>query len=904
MWILKMVLSPLSLYIIAFTATRVLGIIETQSTGVAWHQRGSDFGGDGLGGHVSSNSDGTVVAIGAPMGSDLKGNVGVWEYDGSDNIWGQRGDDIVGEVSADFAGLGIALSKDGDVVAIGAPGHDAVGDCDCEGKVIELTMQYLGQSTVNILFSKSSSKPVCALKDMNPGDEVACGLSKSKKETQVKIVVKKSGEKKALCTMTVDTSCSSVIVGTYGCDNTMMVSGWKGNNNKECSFASSAGQTRIFEYTNEKWTQRGSDINGEAEGDASGFSVALSNNGDVVAIGAPGNNAEAGYAGHVRIYEWLHNELEWAQRGKDIDGDFGDALGTSVSLSYDGNIVAIAGLGHMRVYKYVNDGWEPRGDDIPLNIPRRLIKTQGDSQGLQDLEPQELLALTIQSSSSSLSSDGDIVAFASNGHVYVFAYDEGNHGWARRGYDIPITGQSSKKRRLKAGQTAPMPLSVSLSSDGDTVAVGVPSTKAGYFRVYEYGASGWKQRDDIYDMEAKIYMVNTVQEDGTKDISDMAAGSVSLSSDGNAVVAGAPWAGYVAVYDYVGDDCEYELDPIGKSTQFRITNTCDDSFIKVKMETLTELHANLKKTKNKLTSFASTNWIRSSEDDQTQCDCFGYGGACLYNEFTAYLSDDLDTPDDKEPTFVLKTMFALDVLKVTDTIEVPEGGLKLNVEIGDWPFLQEDDDHYLELCMRIMTNDENTFTLTNNGESYTITSEHISMQNLLSADCGTDKDSVTVNVDPTPNEDGNQLLICYTFDSECDSIVYDPIYSFTHADTESEQSAAANEDTNPIHSFTHADTASEQSDAANEDSNPTNANNDTIDGVNVAVIICVFAFIAAAAAVFCYHQVKRKNEEMISIAAATEPMEEEVIDEDVFGDGNDDETVTVNTKGPTDTIPV
>eukprot|EP01084_Bolivina_argentea_P256860 432622_1 len=411
MWILKMVLSPLSLYIIAFTATRVLGIIETQSTGVAWHQRGSDFGGDGLGGHVSSNSDGTVVAIGAPMGSDLKGNVGVWEYDGSDNIWGQRGDAIVGEVSADFAGLGIALSKDGDVVAIGAPGHDAVGDCDCEGKVIELTMQYLGQSTVNILFSKSSSKPVCALKDMNPGDEVACGLSKSKKETQVKIVVTKSGEKKALCTMTVDTSCSSVIVGTYGCDNTMMVSGWKGNNNKECSFASSAGQTRIFEYTNEKWTQRGSDINGEAEGDASGFSVALSNNGDVVAIGAPGNNAEAGYAGHVRIYEWLHNELEWAQRGKDIE----DVLGMSVSLSYDGNIVAIAGLGHMRVYKYVNDGWEPRGDQPPhayaLNVPRRLK----DLEELQDLEQHELLALTMQSSSSG-SSDGDIAAFASNGH--------------------------------------------------------------------------------------------------------------------------------------------------------------------------------------------------------------------------------------------------------------------------------------------------------------------------------------------------------------------------------------------------------------------------------------------------------------------------------------------------------
>eukprot|EP01083_Nonionella_stella_P218582 783730_1 len=301
MWILKMVLSPLSLYIIAFTATRVLGIIETQSTGVAWHQRGSDFGGDGLGGHVSSNSDGTVVAIGAPMGSDLKGNVGVWEYDGSDNIWGQRGDDIVGEVSADFAGLGIALSKDGDVVAIGIPGHSATGDCDCQVKVTELTMLYSGNGIVDIDFAKRKK---CASQGVKPGQNFTCDLLNSQGNKPKQINVKEPDTNNILCSMTVDTSCSSVIVGTYGCDNTMMVSGWKGNNNKECSFASSAGQTRIFEYTNEKWTQRGSDINGEAEGDASGFSVALSNNGDVVAIGAPGNNAEAGYAGHVRIYEW------------------------------------------------------------------------------------------------------------------------------------------------------------------------------------------------------------------------------------------------------------------------------------------------------------------------------------------------------------------------------------------------------------------------------------------------------------------------------------------------------------------------------------------------------------------------------------------------------------------------
>eukprot|EP01083_Nonionella_stella_P128330 388849_1 len=533
------------------------------------------------------------------------------------------------------------------------------------------------------------------------------------------------------------------------------------------------GRVRVLAWDTDSWQQISEDEEMIGDwGSYSGRSVALSYDGNVVAIGAPHNDAGGDDAGHTRIYEYV--EGVWEQRGQDIDGEADwEQSGWSVALNSIGNVVAIKArnIGSVRIYEYNPDEqhWQKIGDINGTGAPGYFAEAER---------------------SVALSSTGDVVAIGSPdfgdriGQVRIYEYV--SKSWKQRGGDIDGTQSDGQ-----------LGWSVSLSSDGNTVAVGSYATDR--VGVYRFDGCDWQPRgDDI----------------GGGDIEggDGFGYSVSLSSDGNAVVAGAPWAGYVAVYDYVGDDCEYELDPIGKSTQFRITNTCDDSFIKVKMETLTELHANLKKTKNKLTSFASTNWIRSSEDDQTQCDCFGYGGACLYNEFTAYLSDDLDTPDDKEPTFVLKTMFALDVLKVTDTIEVPEGGLKLNVEIGDWPFLQEDDDHYLELCMRIMTNDENTFTLTNNGESYTITSEHISMQNLLSADCGTDKDSVTVNVDPTPNEDGNQLLICYTFDSECDSIVYDPIYSFTHADTESEQSAAANEDTNPIHSFTHADTASEQSD--------------------------------------------------------------------------------------------
>jgi hypothetical protein len=104
------------------------------------------------------------------------------------------------------------------------------------------------------------------------------------------------------------------------------------------------------------------DIDGEAAGDYSGWSVSLSSDGDIVAIGATRNSANgpnAGKAGHVRVYQRVADG--WNQLGNDIDAEVtGDQSGYSVSLSSDGRIVAIgaiynddngSGAGHVRVYQ-------------------------------------------------------------------------------------------------------------------------------------------------------------------------------------------------------------------------------------------------------------------------------------------------------------------------------------------------------------------------------------------------------------------------------------------------------------------------------------------------------------------------------------------------------------------------
>jgi len=102
----------------------------------------------------------------------------------------------------------------------------------------------------------------------------------------------------------------------------------------------------------------GGDIDGEGAGDYSGYSVSLSADGTIVAIGAMYNDGNGADSGHVRVYKYEGSS--WEMIGGDIDGEgAGDYSGYSVSLSADGTIVAIgatgndgngANSGHVRIF--------------------------------------------------------------------------------------------------------------------------------------------------------------------------------------------------------------------------------------------------------------------------------------------------------------------------------------------------------------------------------------------------------------------------------------------------------------------------------------------------------------------------------------------------------------------------
>jgi hypothetical protein len=119
-----------------------------------------------------------------------------------------------------------------------------------------------------------------------------------------------------------------------------------------------AGHVRVYTWSGTAWVQKGVDIDGEAAGDRSGFSVSMPD-ANTLAIGAL-NNGDGGIdAGHVRVYTW--SGTAWVQKGVDIDGEAaGDRSGISVSMA-DANTLAIGApwndeggidAGHVRVYTF------------------------------------------------------------------------------------------------------------------------------------------------------------------------------------------------------------------------------------------------------------------------------------------------------------------------------------------------------------------------------------------------------------------------------------------------------------------------------------------------------------------------------------------------------------------------
>lgn len=389
-------------------------------------QKGPDIdgeaAGDQSGNSVSMSSDGSTVAIGAPSNNSATGHVRVYVWNGA--AWQQKGTDIDGESTSDNSGLSVSMSSDGNTVAIGANAADGNAPGSGHVRVYAWDGTAWQQKGVDI-----------------DGDAAS------------------------------DDTGWSVSISADG--NTVAIGDRLHDGN-----GSNAGRARVFAWDGTAWQQKGAGIDGEAADDQSGWAVSMSSDGNTIAVGAIVNDGINGLnSGHVRVYEWVG--AAWQQKGSDIDGEAaGDQSGTSVSMSGDGNMVAIgatlndgtAGLdsGHVRVYEWDGAAWQQRGTDIDGEVA-------GDFFG----------------ASVSVSSDGGTVAIGSRlndgngnnaGHARVYGWD----GTAWQQIDTDIDGEA-------AGDT--FGFSVSVNSDGSTVAIGGRlndgnGLNAGHVRVFEIPTLG------------------------------------------------------------------------------------------------------------------------------------------------------------------------------------------------------------------------------------------------------------------------------------------------------------------------------------------------------------------------------------------------------------------------------
>lgn len=425
--------------------------------------------------------------------------------------WTQLGENIFGEAEFDFSGFSVSLSSNGRTLAIGAPFNSNNNGFES------------GQARI---YEWSGTEWVQIGEDINGGNEG-------------------------------DLFGHSVSISGDG--NRIAIGAVESDDN-----GSNAGQVQIFDWDGSAWIQVGGNIDGQFESDFFGWSISLSSNGNQLAIGANRNDGNGNNSGQVQIYEW--NGSSWNQLGEDIYGENSGDLSGYVSISADGNKIAIGAIindgngnqsGHVRVYEWNGSSWDQLGEDINGENP-------GDRSGH--------VSLSGNGSRLAIGAPSNNINGEDAGHVRIFEWS--GLDWVQLGNDIDGEGEGDL-----------FGWSVSLSSGGNRIAIGARKNsnnefESGQAQIYEWDGSDWIQLgNDIY---------------GDTQL-DQLGYAVALSSNGNVFALGAPWkssigtnSGKVCVYEGFLTSQNTHL-PYDRLFNFNLTPNPATDYVFVSIENIPDL---------------------------------------------------------------------------------------------------------------------------------------------------------------------------------------------------------------------------------------------------------------------------------------------------------------------------
>jgi len=317
---------------------------------------------------LSGQGDRIAVTTMGPQNTE-PGVVKVFDYSNSTvSSWTQVGNDLVGQGPYDGE-LGLSLSSNGEILALGAHHYNnfhgsEVGNVRIFQKTsntnlwVKMGVDILGESKYELSGrSVSLSDDGKTLAIGSPGRD---GISGFGDTSEAKMYKFKNG---------VWSQTGSSIYGeTQGDSRGTLVS--LAGDGKTVAIASdhkTIPQVRIFrQWANSKWTQIGKPIQGGVYRE---YPISLSQDGDTFAVGTPEGNINT-YIGYVRVFRLVKGN--WKKLGKTLSSQKRDNCGWDVELSDNGNVLAIGcpqfsqqlQIGYVRVYHFVFGEWNQVGDDI------------------------------------------------------------------------------------------------------------------------------------------------------------------------------------------------------------------------------------------------------------------------------------------------------------------------------------------------------------------------------------------------------------------------------------------------------------------------------------------------------------------------------------------------------------
>ncbi|MEX0680521.1 MAG: T9SS type A sorting domain-containing protein [Balneolales bacterium] len=322
---------------IADTLTGSIQILEWVSN--EWIQTGSTIHGDAydrFGHSISFSGDGNIIAVSGPYASNgnpyTVGKVQVYSYNGMD--WEQLGSDLSGVQSNGYFGWSIALSDDGSRLVVGAKGVGTGGQ--------SYVYEFDGDDWFQLgdLFSDPYGELGNSVSISDEGNRIALGNWYTDK-LEVADTVFKAGKVEVFeFSDGAWVSLGQKLYGEYSSEKIGWVVSLSGNGDRLVVSApynagppngdlpTNSGVVRVYELIDSLWVQSGSDFEGAAGNSYLGDALSLSGNGNVLAFSSSGTV-------HLHKYEGS----SWNIKGAGIEGI--DLRPNILALSDNGEVLAI-----------------------------------------------------------------------------------------------------------------------------------------------------------------------------------------------------------------------------------------------------------------------------------------------------------------------------------------------------------------------------------------------------------------------------------------------------------------------------------------------------------------------------------------------------------------------------------